>query len=156
MERVLEALGQRLDAAKLDEEVDVDSDVDAIEALIWRHNDALERARDAWLRYDLGSRAFDRLTLMSSPAAFGLPLFADEQQAARAKVQWKQISERVDRRIATLDRIIFGMRVAEYAGIGASLLIGGGVVFKAVQEGGKWAVVKTVAQVAGSGAAAYG
>jgi hypothetical protein len=79
MEQVLEALGRKLDAAKVDEEVDVDSEVDAIEALIWRHNDALESAREVWLRQNLGSRAFDHLTLMFSPAAFGLPVFTDEQ-----------------------------------------------------------------------------
>lgn len=57
MEQVLEALGGKLDAAKMDEEVDVDSEVDAIEKLIWRHNDALESARDAWLRDDLSREA---------------------------------------------------------------------------------------------------
>jgi hypothetical protein len=156
MERVLEALGRKLDAAKLDQVVEIESEVDAIEKLIWRHNDALESARDTWLRYDLGSRAYDQLAAMTSPAALGLPMFVDEQQAERAKDQWKQIGKRLDQRITTLDRVIFGMKVAEYAGAGASLLIAGGVVLKAFQEGGKWAVVKTLAQVAASGAVAYG
>jgi hypothetical protein len=85
--RVLEALGQALDGAKPDELVQVDSDINSIETLIWRHNDALESARAAWLQDDLGSSVFDRLMLMSSPAAIGLPMFTDEQQADRARTQ---------------------------------------------------------------------
>jgi hypothetical protein len=156
MEQVLEALGRKLDGAKPDEVVEVESEVNDIETLIWRHNDALESARDAWLRDDLGSRAFDRLMLMLSPAALHLPLFTDDQQAERARMQWKQIAKRLDQRIAMFDRIIFGAKAVEAAGTAASLALGAGVVLTAVKQGGKWAVVKTVAKVAASGAAAYG
>jgi hypothetical protein len=156
MERVLQALAQRLDAAKANEEIEVETEVDTIEKLIWRYNDAMESARRTWLRYDLRGDAFDRLAKMSSPPAFNLPRFVDEQQAERARIQWKQISERVDRRTTTLDEIILAAKVVEYAGTGASLLVGGTVLFQAVRSGGKWAVVKSVGQVATSGAVAYG
>ena len=50
MGRVLEALGRKLDAGKVDEPVEVEAEVDAIEALIWRYNDAIESALETWLR----------------------------------------------------------------------------------------------------------
>jgi hypothetical protein len=47
------------------------------------------------------------------------------------------------------------MKALEYAGVAASLALGAGVVITAAKEGGKWAVVKTLATMAGSAAAAY-
>jgi hypothetical protein len=79
----------------------------------------------------------------------------NSRRIARVR-KWKQIAKRLDQRITTFDRIILGMQVAEWAGTAASLALGAGVVWRAVEQGGKWAVVKTVAKVAASGAAAYG
>ncbi|MGD9723218.1 MAG: hypothetical protein AB7O59_17935 [Pirellulales bacterium] len=143
----LESLAQKLDAAQLGEEVEVQAEVEAAEAAIWCYNDALESARDAWLRDDLDSDAMMRLYSMSSPASFGLPLFIDEQQAQRASDQELRINERMRQRNLTLDRIVLGMQIVEGAGTAAGLLLGGGVVLAAYKKGGKWAVAKTVAAV---------
>jgi len=116
MQRLLEALGQRLDSAKVGEEVDVDADADQIEDLIWRYNDALESARDAWLRDNLSGDANTRMLEMHTPASLGLPMFTDEEQAQRAAKQAGQIGDRLRIRDATMDRIVFGMQVAESAG----------------------------------------
>jgi hypothetical protein len=85
-----------------------------------------------------------------------LPLFTDERQAQRAKEQEIEIGKRLGRRTATLERIIIGMKALEVAGVAASLALGAGVVINAARVGGKWAVVKTLAKVAGSAAAAEG
>ena len=47
MKRVLDALGDKLDAAKPNEHIEVETEADAVEELIFRYNDALESARDA-------------------------------------------------------------------------------------------------------------
>ncbi|MEX0679539.1 MAG: hypothetical protein WD063_20870 [Pirellulales bacterium] len=154
MGRVLESLGQKLDAAKADETVEVETEVDTIENLIWQYNDALESAREAWLDDDLGGDTYDRLVLLSTPRAFNLPLFTDERQAQRAKQQEIRIGQRLGQRTATLDRIIFGMKVMEAAGTAASVALGAGVVITAVKTGGKWAIVKTIAKTAAAAGAA--
>jgi hypothetical protein len=152
MRRLLEALGQRLDAAKIDEEVDFDSEVDEIEGLIWRYNDALESARDAWLRDNLSGAANTRLSEMLTPLSLGLPMFTDDQQAQRAWRQATQIGDRLRARDATMDRIVFGMRATEIAGNMAGVATGG-LLIKATIKAGKWAVVKTVVGI-GMGIAA--
>jgi hypothetical protein len=154
---LLEALGRKLDAAAGEPKVEIDdSELDAIETLIWQYNDALESARKAWLDDDLSGDAYRRMTEMETPAAFNLPLFTDAQQAEWAKQQELQIGKRLGERIVTLDRIIVAMQMMETAGDVASVALGVGVVATAVRQGGKWAIVKTVAKVAASGAAAYG
>lgn len=91
---------------------------------------------------------------MSSHWGFGLPQFTDERQAQRAAEQAKRISQRLDERIAWLDRVIFAMKVLEHVGTAASVALGAGVVLTAVNQGGKIVLVKS-AKVAASAAAAY-
>ena len=153
IERLLQALGAKLDAAKLDEQVDVETEVDAIETLIWSYNDALESARAAWLRDDLSGDATTRLNQMFTPLTFGLPLFTDQLQADRAQKQQLEISRRLSGRDVTISRVIVGMQVVETATTVAGIAAGGGVVVVAAMKGGKWAVVKTVAAIAAGMAA---
>ena len=155
MERVLQALGQKLDAAEIGEEVEVESAVDAIEALIWSHHDALEKARGAWLQHNLSHFVYPRIEQVSSPTSLNLPKFVDEQQERRATQQIKQIGRRLDLDLGLRDRGVTSMQVLEAAGMAANLLIGGGVLLQAARTGGKWTVVKTVAKVAAAGAVAH-
>jgi hypothetical protein len=145
IKRVLESLGNVLDAAKLDEAIVVETEVDAVEDMIWRYNDALESARDAWLREDLSGDANARLLQMLTPRSFGLPMFVDDVQAERAHRQEMEISRRLGQRNVRMDRVIVGMQAAEWAGAGAGILLGGGVIISAAKKGGAWAVVKTIA-----------
>ncbi len=145
LERLLDALGARLDAAKIGEAVDVDREADQVEELIWRYHDALESARDAWLRDDLKGDENTRLLQMRTPASLGLPLFLDDQQAERARRQEARISGRLGARNVTIDRIVAGMNAVEFAGNVAGFAVGAGVVIKAAKTGGRWAVVKTIA-----------
>ncbi len=156
LEQAIPPLARKLDAARLDEPVEVDDDLDRIEKLIWLHNDALEKAREAWLEGDLGSGAYDKLMLVSSPAAHGLPMFVDRQQAERAKAQWKQIGERLNQRIALFDKIIVTMQVLEAAGQVATALLGVGVLARAWIVGGKWVFAKTLAKAAVGGVISKG
>ena len=148
IERTLQPLGQKLEAAKLQEEVDVNAEVDQVEALIWRHNDAMESARDAWLRGDFGGNTFNRLTEARNPASLWLPMFVDKQQAERAKAQWKQIGKRLKQRITFLDNVIFAMEIAEQVGTFVSIGFGVGVLVTAVAKGGAIVLVKTAAKMA--------
>jgi hypothetical protein len=152
LKRVLDSLGNVLDAAALDEAIVVEPEVDAVEDMIWRYNDALESARDAWLRDDLSGDANARLLQMLTPRSFGLPMFIDDAQAERARRQELQISERLARRNVRMDRVVFGMQAAEWAGTGAAILLGGGVIISAAKKGGAWAVVKTIAVAAAAAA----
>ena len=61
LRRVLEALGDKLDAARMGMEVNVDAEVKMIEELIFRYNDAIESAGEAWLRDNLARRDNERL-----------------------------------------------------------------------------------------------
>jgi hypothetical protein len=144
LERLLDALGARLDAAKIGETVDVDTQADQVEELIWRYHDALESARDAWLRDDLSGEANARLLSLRTPATFGLPLFLDDQQAERARRQEAHISGRLGARNVTMDRIVAGMNAVEFAGNVAGIAVGAGVVITTAKQGGRWAVVKTI------------
>jgi hypothetical protein len=153
MRRILAALGQRLDKAKTGEEVDVEAEVAEIDNLIWSYHDALESAREAWLRNELSGRENDRLLTMPTPLSLGLPLFVDEGQAERAQRQQMEISRRLSGRDAMMDRVIFAMKVAEGAGTAAGILLGGGMVVAAYKQGGKWAVAKLLAKEAAGMAA---
>jgi hypothetical protein len=153
---LLNELGGRLDAGKLDETVDVDADVDRCEALIWRYNDSLISARGAWLRDDLSGDANVRLLQMLMPATFGLPLFADEQQAQEAMRQERQSSQRLGQRNVTMNRVVFGMKAVEWIGYGAGFLAGGGVLYTAYQKGGRWGVIEALAVIAAGAAAEQG
>lgn len=149
IKEALEAVGQKLDGSEVDESVDVDSDVDAVEELIWRYNDAVESARAAWLRENLSGNDNTRLLQMRTPLSLGLPQFVDDGQAERARRQLAQISHRLGVRDERQDRLITGLRVLDWAATAAGLLAGGGIVIHAAKTGGKWAVVKTIAIGAG-------
>lgn len=95
IKEALEAVGQKLDGSEVDESVDVDSDVDAVEELIWRYNDAVESARAVWLRDNLSGNDNTRLLQILTPLSLGLPQFVDEGQAERARRQLTQISHRL-------------------------------------------------------------
>ena len=155
IEQVLAALGRKLDAAEVGETVEAEPAAEAIEILIWSHNDAMEQARGTWLKHNLGNDDYLRIAAVSNPSAHGLPPFVDDEQAERFRQQVLAIGARLDQRIGGMDRAISVMHRLEQAGVGASLLIGGGVLLQAVRTGGKWAIVKTVAQVAASGAVAH-
>jgi len=156
MKEALEALGQKLDASKIDELVDIDSEVDAVEELIWRYNDSIESARGIWLRENLSADDNTRLLQMSTPASFGLPLFLDESQADRSRSQLLQISQRLGVNDRKRDYFYYMASGADLAGTGAGLLLGGGTIAKAAKTGGRWAVIKTVAVAAGASAVDYG
>jgi hypothetical protein len=153
IERLLQPIAQKVDAAKENEDLDLNAEVDEIAALIFSHNDAMESARGAWLKGDLGRDTFDRLMLARSPASLGLPLFANDAQAKRAGVQWKKIGERLKERIAFLDNVILALQVMEAAGDVASLALGGPVLLKAFKAGGKVLVAKTIFKTVVAGAA---
>jgi hypothetical protein len=154
MARVVALFSQKLDATAVGESVEVDADLDAIEDLIWRHNDALESARDTWLREDLKGDTYNQLALMNDPTSVGLPRFIDDDQPRRAKAQWEKISDRLDQRIVFLDNVIFAMEKVEQAGTAASFLLAGGMLYQAAKEGGKVLLVKTVAMAASAAAGA--
>jgi hypothetical protein len=151
--KLLADLGAKLDAAKLDEVVDVDEYVDQIAGHIWDYNDSLESARDAWLRGNLSTEAIGRLNRISSPAQFGLPAFVDDQQFERANRQLTQINRRLGARAATLGRFATGLRVADATVTAAGIAVGGGIAIDVFKTGGKWAVVR-LAVAAGAGIAA--
>jgi|GEM_PF-3113652 len=152
MARAVALFSQKLDGAAVGESIEVDADLDAIEDLIWRHNDALESARDIWLRADLKGNTYNRLAMMSDPTSVGLPRFIDDDQPRRAKAQWERISARLGERIAFLDDVIFAMEVIERIGTAASFALGAGIVINAGIQGGKVVLLKTVAKVVASAA----
>jgi hypothetical protein len=153
IERMLPAIAGRIEAAKPGVPLEIDDELNAVEALIWRHNDLMESAREIWLRENLGQPEFAELDLGPTPASLGLPLFTDDQQAARAKAQFQKIGLRLKQKIAFLDNVIFAMQVLETAGTIASFALAGGIVIHAVKQGGKVALVKTVAKMAASAVA---
>ena len=153
IKRLLDEFGGRLDAAKLNETVDADTEVERCEELIWRYNDSLISARGAWLRDDLSGEANVRLLQMLTPASFGLPFFTDEQQAQEAMRQESQISERLGQRNVTMNRVVYGMEKMEQVGNVAGLAAGGGILVTAAKKGGKWGVVKALAVAAAAAAA---
>lgn len=147
LEKALQAFADKIDAADKGADIEVESDLEQFEDLIWKHNDAMEKTRDAWLRGDLGGNTFDRLVVVSTPVSLGLPMFLDEDQAGRAREQWRQIGDRLEERIAFLDKVIVAMRVTEAAGDVATALLGLGLLITATKVGGKMVLVKTAGKM---------
>ncbi len=156
IKRLLDEFGGRLDAAKLDDTVDAEAEVDRCEALIWRYHDALESARDAWLRDDLSGEADARMAKLLSPSHFGLPRITDEQQDQRAMRQLMQMNARSHGRDKTMDRVVGGLEWTNVGLTGAGILVGGGILVTTVKTGGKWAVVKALTVAAAAAAAEQG
>jgi hypothetical protein len=149
--RLIEALGQKIDGIELNANVDIDTEVNLIEEQIFLLNDALESARGSWLRGDLPALAYNRLIAIPLPAALGLPLFADAEQAARANRQRYEILQRLHSDNAAMDQLVLDMQRMETAGTVAGVFAVGGLLITAAKTGGRWAVAKTLAV----GAAAF-
>ena len=145
IERLLEALGEKLDGAEPGADVDVDQDVAQIEEQLFLYNDALESARDVWLRAEMPAEAYNRLTAIPSPAGIGLPLFSLTDQAKRADRQRARILQRLHQDNASMDRAVATMEVADFVGTVAGLAAGAGFLISAGKTGGRWAVAKAVA-----------
>jgi hypothetical protein len=156
IQQLLDELGRRLDAARLDQEIDVDTDVERCEELIWRYNDSLISARAAWLRDDLSGEALARLAQLLTPRTFGLPPFTDEQQEHETTRLERQISARLGQRNVTMDRVVEGLEWTNVATTVAGIVAGGGMLVTAFKTGGKWAVVKALAVAAAAAAAEQG
>ncbi len=156
IKQLLDEFGGRLDAAKLDETVDAEAEVELCEALIWRYHDALESARNAWLRDDLSGEADARMAKLLSPSHFGLPRITDEQQDQRAMRQLMQMNARSHGRDKTMNRVVGGLEWTNLALTGAGIVVGGGILVTTFKTGGKWAVVKALAVAAAAGAAEQG
>jgi hypothetical protein len=84
MRRLLDALGQRLDEAKVDQPVEVEDDGDEIENLIWRYNDAIESAQDAWLRDNLSGDANTRRSSARTRSGLASPRGPCRQAGTKA------------------------------------------------------------------------
>jgi hypothetical protein len=77
--------------------VEFETEVDAIEGLIWDFNEALDSARDAWLRENLSPDCYERLAALPTPADLNLPLYVNVAQARKAKTQEERIGQRLGR-----------------------------------------------------------
>jgi hypothetical protein len=141
---ILEALAAKLDAARLRHAVEIEEEGDAIEALIREYNEAVELARAAWLRGELGGDAYGRLASLQTPSDLQVPAFTDLRQAYAAKQQEEQIGQRLGRSTQALARILAAIQVLEGSAPGVLLPIGGGVVVTGVQTTGLWSVVMYV------------
>ncbi len=144
IEAAIASLGAKIDAAHVGEEVDATPDVDRVEDLIWSYNDAIESARETWLRENLSGALNERLLSLNTPVKYGMPLYTDEAQERRAMLQGLEISRRLMGRNAVMDRIVATMQTIEIAGDVAGIALGAGAVITIVKKGGKWALVKTV------------
>jgi hypothetical protein len=153
MSRVLETLGDALDAMGVGVELDVEPEVTKVEQLIWEYNDLLESARDEWLRENLSGEALNTLLRMQTPGALGLPTFTDDVQAERAMRQGLAISRRMGVRDVEMGRIIAGVKAVEIGTTVVGVVVGGGLIITTVKTKGKWAVVKLVAIAAAAAAA---
>jgi hypothetical protein len=155
LRQLLDVVGDKLDAAQLGGNVDVDSEVDMIGEYLRGYNEDLEAARDLWLRYGLAADDIGRLTEMLNPASLGLPRFADEEQGRRALRQTSEIGKRLGRRDAAWGAVETGLQTADTVGTVAVIAAGGGALYTAAKTGGKWAVVKLVAGTAAAAGAEY-
>ncbi len=145
LRQLLNVIGEKLDAAKQGENVDVDSEVGMIKEYLRGFNEDLEQARDLWLRYQLSADDIGRLTEMLNPASLGLPRFADEEQGRRALRQMTDIGKRLGQRDLALGAVETGLQWADTVGTVAGIAAGGGAIYTAGKVGGKWAVAKVIA-----------
>ncbi len=145
IKRLLEVLGEKLDAIEVGQEADIDDEVNQIEEQIFLYNDALESAGEAWLAADMPDVAYNRLAALPRTAALGLPLFSDPEQAKRSNRLRYQINQRLHEHNASMDRLITRMEAVETAGSVAGLFAGGGILVAVGKKGGRWAVAKALA-----------
>lgn len=155
LERILEVLGQRLDAAKMSEVVVIDEEVQAIEDLIWRFNEARAVALEAWLRGSLSRQQLERVTNETRiPSNLRLPSYVDDDQLSQELELANRIGNLLRSRDRTMGHVIIAAKATEWIGFGAGVIVTGGVIVGVYQIGGKWAVAKTLAMIAGVAAGA--
>jgi len=145
LERLLKAAGDKIDAAKPDEEVDLGYEAEMVQKHLFLYNEDLAVARDLWLRFNLSGDGNSALIAMHTPAGLGLPMFASPAQAERARQQGLAISRRLNRQNASMDAVVTTVATVEVAANAASIVAGAGALIVAAKKGGTWAVVKTVA-----------
>jgi hypothetical protein len=138
-------VGQKLDAAKPGEEVDVEYDAAEVNEHLRLYNEDLAVARDVWLRMNLSSDGIARLTELHTPVGLGLPMFASPAQAERARQQRLAISRRLGEQNASMDAWVTGISTVELAANAAGIVAGAGILVVAAKKGGTWAVVKVAA-----------
>jgi hypothetical protein len=97
------------------------------------------------LRNNLSLECYERLAALVTPADLNLPLYVDVAQARKAQAQEEQISRRLGRRTAALERIERAIQVLEAPGK-VDLPIGGGVVVAAIQLTGQWSAIRYIPQ----------
>lgn len=141
----LRALRARLDAAPSGEAVDATPAVGRVGELIWAYNNAVECARDAWLRYDLSTELNEHMLSIDTPMIFGLPWFLDEAQERRAMLQGVEISRRLNCRNELLDRIMAAANIVPLSTHVAGVGLGGGSYVEIRRRDDRWTLVKTVA-----------
>ena len=145
IERLLKAAGDKIDAAKPDEEVDLGYEADMVRKHLFLYNEDLAVARDLWLRFSLSGDANSALIAMHTPVGLGLPMFASPAQADRARQQDLAINRRLRGQNASMDAVVTTVATVELAANAASLVAGAGALIVAAKKGGTWAVVKMVA-----------
>ena len=151
MNRLLSSLGAKLDAAKVNEIVDVDSEVDAVAEQIWLFNDAIESALDSWILDDLPLDVLNRIYELPVPNSIRLPRFVDAEQEERERRQRLEVIKHCENRSYRLNRNVYIAQKVEQVTFWVGL--GGGLIASAARVGGRWAVVKVLAAgVAAAGA----
>ncbi len=99
--------------------------------------DALESARDTFLRGRVRAALYSHLDNTPLPTSLGLPLYSDQGQARRAQAQLAALNQMFAGEIKTLDRTIYWMQKIETASEISSWLVGGSLLFNASKQGGK-------------------
>ena len=152
LKQLLNVAGERIDAAKPGEEVDVDYEAAMVDKHLFLYNEDLLVAGDVWLRFNLSSDGIARMTELINPMSLGLPMFASPAQAERARQQRSEISHRLNQQNASMDAWLTGIQATGIAATAAGVIAGAGIVIVAAKKGGTRAVIKTVA----AGAAVIG
>ena len=87
LDQLLKAVGEKIDAAKPGEEVDLDYEAEMIQKHLFLYNEDLLVAGDVWLRFNLSSDGIARMTELINPMSLGLPMYSSPAQAERARQQ---------------------------------------------------------------------
>ncbi len=145
LEQLLKVAGEKIDAAKPGEEVDLGYEAEMVNKHLFLYNEDLALACNVWLRFNLSSDGIARLTELVSPMSLGLPMFASPAQAERAREQRIAVTRRLNEKNASMDAWVTGIAAAETAATAVGIVAGAGVLVVAAKKGGAWAVVKTVA-----------
>ncbi len=124
------------------------AEVDRIDALIRGYNEALERAREVWLRQRLSSAEYQRLLTLKGPLHLGLPAFTVDAQRQRAVEQQRRIFARLGQGSQTLPENP-PLSPEEIAECLVCTTLGGGVEIAAYQREGKWRVCKLLSLSSG-------